>query len=338
MIPKPYLVFLGDVTEPTYTKTGFGLRDWAPEHIVGEWSLPQAKVSLGLVRLSPKDAAAAGAQAMVLGIATVGGKIPQSYVQTMVDALACGLDIVSGLHTRLSSIPELVEAAKVYGRRLHDVRQPPHAYPVGDGLKRKGLRLLTVGTDCALGKKYTAMTLARALCQRGIDADFRATGQTGIMISGQGVPLDAVVADFISGAVEYLTPEAGPLHWDIIEGQGSLFHPGFAGVTVGLVHGAQADAMILCHDPRRETIYGLPHIKIPPLSEVMRRYIELAQLTNPKTRFVGISLNTSDYPEPDALRMIKSLEAEHAMPVTDPIRYGVEDIVDLLEAEFTVAA
>lgn len=333
-IPSPLLVFLGDETDPAMAKTGFGLRDWAGDRVVGEWGLASGYATLGLPRLTPTEAKAAGARAMVIGIANVGGLLPDTWRGALLEAMAAGLDIVSGMHSRLSEDPELCSAAAAAAVRLHDVRLPRGPFPVGTGEKRAGLRLLTVGTDCALGKKYTALAVARAITARGGNATFRATGQTGIMIAGAGVPLDAVVADFVSGAAETLSPAANPQHWDVIEGQGSIFHPGYAGVTAGLVHGSQPDAMILCHDPARTTIHGLPHIAIPPLPDVMRRYLELAQLTNPASRFVGVALNTSHYADDAARRHLEEAARVTGLRAIDPLRFGAGPVLAQLEAEF----
>src|SRR5690606_14085524 len=226
-LPRPYLLFLGDVTHPAYAKTGFGLRDWAGEHCLGEFSCEGATVTLGLPRLTPAEARARGARSLIIGVANSGGFIPPSWRGALLEALAAGLDIVSGMHVRLGSFPELADAAARLGRQLIDVRTPPRGIPVATGRKRTGKRLLTVGTDCAVGKKYTALALHRAFTQRGVDATFRATGQTGILIAGGGMPMDAVISDFAAGAAEILSPDAADDHWDVIEGQGSILHPAF---------------------------------------------------------------------------------------------------------------
>src|SRR5688572_20155130 len=213
-LPQPYLLFLGDTTEPGYAKTAFGLRDWAPERCLGEFSVPGATVTTGLPFLTPAQAHAIGARAMVIGVANAGGFIPPSWVEALVEALEAGLDLVAGMHARLRDFPVLRETAARYGRRLVDVRVPPSSIPVASGEPRTGRRLLTIGTDCALGKKYTALSITRAFQARGVDATFRATGQTGILIAGGGIPMDAVVADFGAGAAELLTPDAAPAHWD----------------------------------------------------------------------------------------------------------------------------
>lgn len=218
-LPQPYLLFLGDTSEPGYAKTALGLRDWAPDKCIGEYACAPDAVTTGLAFLTPAEAKAAGARAMVIGVANSGGVIPEAWRPALIEALEAGLDLISGMHRKLIDIPELVESARLHGRQLIDVRTPPADIPIANGLKRSGRRLLTVGTDCALGKKYTALALARAFADRGHDVDFRATGQTGIMISGGGIPMDAVVADFAAGAAEMLSPAADPAHWDVVESQ-----------------------------------------------------------------------------------------------------------------------
>src|ERR671913_501037 len=262
-LPQPYLLFLGDTVEAGFAKTAFGLRDWAPELCVGEFALSGAQITLGLPKLRPADAVDRGARALVIGVANSGGFIAESWVPALVEALEAGLDVVSGMHAKLTCIPELRYSAERLGRRLIDIRKPPENIPIATGLKRTGKRLLTVGTDCALGKKYTALSIARAFSARGIQADFRATGQTGIMISGGGMPMDAVVADFEAGAAEMLSPDAAADHWDVIEGQGSLFHPAYAAVSLGLLHGSQPDVYVLCHEPGREFLLGYPEFPTP---------------------------------------------------------------------------
>src|ERR1700727_1198995 len=268
-LPQPYLLFLGDTTEKGYAKTAFGLRDWAPDRCVGEWAIAGATVSTDLPRLSPKEARARGARALVIGVANTGGVIGDSWIPALVEALESGLELISGMHAKLGSVPQLKAAAERHGRRLIDVRTPPKNIPIATGAKRSGKRLLTVGTDCALGKKYTALTLAGAFKDRGISANFRATGQTGILIAGSGIPIDAVVADFIAGAAEILSPAAAPDHWDVVEGQGSVFHPSYAGVSLGLLHGTQPDVIVLCHEMGRDKLLGLEDYATPHLEEAI---------------------------------------------------------------------
>jgi len=316
------LLFLGDVTEPGFAKTAFGLRDWAGERCVGELRLPQATVSAGLSPLSCEEAATLGATALVIGVAAAGGAIPDAWVPTLEAALDAGLDIVSGMHVRLDSLPVLRAAASRSGRRLVDVRVPPAEIPIATGLARSGRRILTVGTDCALGKKYTALAISRGLAARGADVSFRATGQTGIMIAGSGMPIDAVVSDFVAGAAEILSPAAAPGHVDVIEGQGSLFHPAFAGVSLGLLHGSQPDMFVVCHDPRREHLLGYPSSALPSIETVVDQTIALGRVTNPAIRCVGVALNTGGMDAQAAEAEIAAYAARLPYPVADPMRGG----------------
>ena len=321
-LPRPYLLFLGDTTEPGYAKTAFGLRDWARDACVGEYALPGATVGTGLPRLDFAEARARGARSVVIGVAHSGGVIAPSWVPALAEALEAGLDIVSGMHARLVDLPELKERADRLGRRLIDVRTPPSGIPVATGRKRSGKRLLTVGTDCALGKKYTALAIARGLQARGIDADFRATGQTGIMIAGSGIPMDAVVADFAAGAAEILTPDAAPTHWDVIEGQGSLFHPAYAGVSLALLHGSQPDIVIVCHEADRDIILGHPEYQLPSVGEVIDMNLRLGARTNPAIRCGGVSINTSALDAAEADDLLDREAQRLGLPVADPIRGG----------------
>ncbi|MFT3762076.1 MAG: DUF1611 domain-containing protein [Pseudoxanthomonas sp.] len=321
-LPQPYLLFLGDTVEPGYAKTAFGLRDWARERCVGEFACAGAGVSTGLPAMTPAEARAAGAHALVIGVANAGGFIPTSWQAALVQAMEAGLDIVSGMHVRLHEIDALREAAGRLGRRLIDVRRPPSGIPVGSGRKRSGLRLLTVGTDCALGKKYTALALARAFRGRGRDVDFRATGQTGILIAGGGMPMDAVVADFAAGAAEMLSPDADPAHWDVIEGQGSLFHPAYAAVSLALLHGSQPDVVVVCHQPGRAQMLGHPGYAPPDLEETIELNLRLGRRTNPAIRCGGVSLNTAHLPLGEAEALLAAESARLGLPVADPIRGG----------------
>ena len=333
VLPQPHLLFLGDVAEPGFAKTAFGLRDWAGDRCVGEYALPGARVTLGLPSLDPAAAAARGARSMVIGVANAGGHIPPAWFGALLEALEAGLDIISGMHMRLSSLPGLQSAADKYSRRLIDVRTPPTGIPIASGLKRSGRRLLTVGTDCALGKKYTALAIARGLRARQINATFRATGQTGIMIAGEGMPLDSVVADFIAGAAEALSPNAPPDHIDVIEGQGSLFHPSYAGVALGLLHGSQPDRFVVCHEPGRTHVLGHAAFALPSIEQVIEQTIALGRLTNPDIRCVGISLNTAKLDAAEAQREFDSVEKRLSLPVADPMRGGpaFERLLDACE-------
>lgn len=327
-IRLPYLVFLGDVNNATLAKTGAGVRDWRPDACLAQCVLPGCAADLGLPVMSPSEAAAAGAGSLLIGVASVGGQIKDSWVPVLVAALEAGLDIVSGMHSKLEDVDAIRIAAEKHGRTLHNVRHGRTKFPVGLGIKRPGKRLLAVGTDCALGKKYTALALTKAFHEAGHKATFRATGQTGIMISGAGIAIDAVVSDFLAGAAETLSPANEPDHWDIIEGQGSLVHPGYAAVTMGLIHGSQADALILCHDPTRLEIDEFPGFAIPPLEEVMTLHLMVARRTNPAVRFAGIALNTSHLTEADGAAICADYETKYGLPTFDPMRSDLRRIVD----------
>ncbi|MBB4630949.1 DUF1611 domain-containing protein [Sphingosinicella soli] len=321
-LPTPYLLFLGDSVEGGYAKTAFGLRDWAGDKCIAEYRLAPGTVTAGLPMMSPAAAYAAGARALVIGVAPSGGGIAAAWVPALVEALEAGLDLVSGMHVRLGDVPQLAAAAAKHGRALIDVRVPPAGLPVGTGRKRTGKRLLTVGTDCALGKKYTALSLANAFAERGVDVDFRATGQTGIMIAGGGIPMDAVVSDFEAGAAEVLSPDAAPDHWDVVEGQGSLFHPAYAAVSLGLLHGSQPDVIVVCHQPGRTEILGAPGYVIPSLEETVELNLLLGRRTNPAIRCAGFAFNTGDMDAAEAEALMDAESKRLGLPVADPIRGG----------------
>jgi len=332
-IAKPYLLFLGDVQDQLAAKTALGIVDWRPEWCVGQRRLPGCQADTGLPDLSIAEAAAKGARTMVVGVANAGGVLPEHWVSDIVAALEGGLDVATGLHKRLASVPAIAAAAERHGRKLHDVRFSPINFATGKGTRRPGLRLLTVGTDCSVGKKYTSLAIDRELHKRGKSSDFRATGQTGVLISGRGVAIDAVVADFISGAAEWISPANDPHHWDIVEGQGSLFHPSFAGVTLGLLHGAQPDAFVVCHEPTRTTMRGVQH-RLPTIQQVIDRTILEGRLTNPAIACVGIAINTENLSEAEALACLADTGKTHGLPCVDPIRTGVGPIVDEMLRRF----
>ena len=321
-LPAPYLLFLGDTSDPGYAKTAFGLRDWARDLCLGEWACAGGTVTTGLPRLTPREACAGGARSIVIGVANTGGVIKPNWVPSLVEALEAGLDIVSGMHARLGQLRELRSTAERLGRHLIDVRDPPPNIPVATGRKRSGKRLLTVGTDCALGKKYTALALASAFRRRGVDADFRATGQTGIMIAGSGMPMDAVISDFVAGAAEILSPAAASDHWDVIEGQGSLFHPAYAGVSLGLLHGSQPDVIVVCHEPGRDVLLGYPDFPTPSLTLAIERHVAMGALTNPAIRCAGVSFNTAAHSPAEADALMQAASQKIGLPVADPMRGG----------------
>jgi uncharacterized NAD-dependent epimerase/dehydratase family protein len=327
----PYLLFLGDVQDQLAAKTAHGIKDWRPEHCFGQIRLEGCKADLGLRDVSVKEAAAAGCRTMIVAVANSGGVLAEHWAPAIVEALEQGMDVASGLHQRLGDFPAIAEAADRNGRELFDVRHPKHRFRTGTGVKRSGKRLLTVGTDCSCGKKYTALALEKEMRARGMKATFRGTGQTGVMISGHGVAIDAVVADFIAGAAEWLSPDNEPDHWDVIEGQGSLFHPAFAGVTMGLIHGSQPDALVLCHEPTRTHMRGLRHQPLPGLKECLEANLAAARLTNKDVRAVGVSVDTHNLPEGERKACLERIESELGLPTVDSMWGGVGRIVDALK-------
>ncbi|GAA0302741.1 N-acetyltransferase DgcN [Rhodovulum strictum] len=332
MIRTPYLLFLGDAPDPLAAKVAQGIRDWRPENALGQFRMAGCKADLRLPDMTLTEARDAGARTLVVGVANRGGVISPAWKKVLVAALEEGFDLASGLHNLLRDEPDLAAVAAACGRQLHDVRVPTVAYPIANGVKRSGKRCLAVGTDCSVGKMYTALAMDREMQARGMKATFRPTGQTGILITGDGVPLDAVVADFMAGAVEWLTPDNDPDHWDLIEGQGSLFHPSYSGVTLALIHGGQPDALILSHEPTRAHMRGLPHFALPPLEALRDLSLAMARMVNPAVQVVGISINTAAMGEDEALAHLESVERQMGLPTVDPFRQGAGRLVDALAA------
>ena len=334
-IRDPYLLFLGDAADQLAAKTAQGVADWRPKRCVGQLRFTDCGADVGFPDMSLEDGADAGARTLVIGVANRGGIISEAWIEVLERALELGLDLAAGLHNKLADVPRLAQAAERHGRRLFDVRHPSRTFSVGDGRKRSGRkrsgrRLLPVGTDCSCGKMYTALAIEREMLERGMKADFRATGQTGILITGDGVSVDAVVADFISGATEWLSPANEPDHWDVIEGQGSLFHASFAGVSMGLLHGAQPDAIVLCHEPTRTHMRGLPDYPLPDLQTCIDANLAAARLTNPAVVCVGVAVNSSRLGAAEARAYREETEARLGLPVVDPVRDGVGRLVDRL--------
>lgn len=337
MIPGPFLLYLGHSDDAVGIKTSRGVATFRPDECVGEWRHDDCPLTLGLPRMDAAEGRAAGANTLILGIANAGGRMGDALIHDALAAIATGMNVASGLHQRLRDVPQIARAAQDAGVRLFDVRDPPADLPVGNGRRRAGNRLLTVGTDCSVGKMYTTLALRDAMVARGIAADFRATGQTGILIAGSGVPVDAVVADFISGAIETITPARTDNGWDLIEGQGSLFHPSFAGVSTGLLHGAQPRAIVMCHDPARDHMRGLPHYAVPGIADCIAANLSVARLTSPDVQTVGIALNTVKLAEDEARRLCAQTADAHGLPCTDPYRFGADPIIDWMQTCFDIS-
>jgi uncharacterized NAD-dependent epimerase/dehydratase family protein len=333
-IKAPYLVLIGAERDPTSAKTGMGIVQWQRDRVAGQLRFPGCAVDLGVPDLDVSAAQAAGVRSLVIGVAPVGGAIPDTWWVVIEEAARAGLDVVCGLHAKLSDHPGVVAAAQASGARLVDVRVPPKNLPVGTGIKRTGRRVLSVGTDCVVGKKYTALSLHRALAEAGLHSTFRATGQTGIMIAGAGLPIDAVVADFISGAAELLSPDNDPEHWDVIEGQGSLFHPGYSGVSLGLLHGSQPDAFVVCHQATRTRVAGFEHYALPSIADCIEQHVAMGRRTNPGIRCVGISVNTSGVPSARRASYLADLASRTGLPCVDPLIDGCSAIVERIRQEW----
>lgn len=332
MIETPYLLFLGDAPDQLAAKVAQGIRDWRPEFALGQYRMPGCKADMKLPDMDLAEAHAAGARTLVIGVANRGGVISEGWKAVLHTALEQGFDLASGLHNLLRDEQDLVATAARHGRMLHDVRVPSVRYPIANGVKRTGKRCLAVGTDCSVGKMYTTLAMDAEMRRRGLKSTFRATGQTGILITGDGVPLDAVIADFMAGSIEWLTPDNDPDHWDLIEGQGSLHHVSYSGVSLALIHGGQPDALILCHEPTRKHMRGLPDYRLPSLEEVRDSTLALARIANPACVAAGISINTQHLSEPDAERLLKETEDRMGLPATDPFRHGAGKLVDALAA------
>ncbi|MGB0696472.1 MAG: N-acetyltransferase DgcN [Rhodospirillaceae bacterium] len=325
---QPYLMFLGDAADQLAAKTAIGIHYWRPDWCLGQMTLPGCQADLGLPEMSLAEAADKGVGTLVIGVANRGGVFSPAWVEACKQALELGMDVASGLHERLASVPILAETAAKTGRELFDLRHPKDVTTIATGAPRAGRRMLAVGTDCSVGKMFTMLAVEREMKARGWKADFRATGQTGIFIAGTGISVDAVVSDFLAGSVEDLSPANEPDHWDLIEGQGSLFHPSFAGVSLGLLHGAQAEALVMCHQPGREHMRGLPGRPLPSLEECIALNEQCAALTAPGAKVIAIAANTSAMTEAEAEAYLSETAARLGMPCVDPVRSGVAALVD----------
>lgn len=329
MIQKPYLLYLGDAKEELSIKTARGVLVWDRASCIAEWAQPTARVSLGLPKMTPAQAMKAEAKTMVVGLVNSGGTVKDSWIADLEEALIAGLDLAAGMHIPLEALGRIRALAAEHGRVLHELRRPQTSYATGTGNKRAGRRLLTVGTDCSVGKMYTSLALTREMERRQVAVAFRATGQTGTLVAGEGIAVDAIVGDFMSGAVENLCPSTAENAWQIVEGQGSLFHPAFAGVTLSLLHGSQPDYFVVCHEPTRTKMRAVEQ-PMPTLRQVVDMTLLHGALTNPSIKLAGFSVNTSKIDEGAARHLLAEIEQEFDVPATDPMRFGVERIVDRL--------
>lgn len=281
-----------------------------------------------------------GANALLLGIAPRGGRMPDAWRWQILAAIGMGWDVINGLHALLRDDPEFVEAAKRRGTLLWDVREPlPSHQAIADGLPHPpgSAVVLTVGSDCSVGKMTVSLELDRQARERGWDSGFVATGQTGIMIAGEGVPLDRVIGDFMPGAIEREVVAAARRHrYVFVEGQGSIIHPAYSPVTLALVHGSLPDQMILVHYYRRTAIRGYA-TPIPKLSRLVQIYEETAGWLKP-ARVTGVALNTFGVGDAEARAMIAAAEDDTRLPATDIVRYGAGPLLDAIERASAVTS
>lgn len=277
-----------------------------------------------------------GGEAMLLGCAFVGGRMPDVWREDILKALDMKLDVINGLHDFLVDNAEFVAAAKRNGTQLIDLRKPPDNMPIANGRARdlNTLTMLAVGSDISIGKMTLAIELDRSAKKRGYKSGFVATGQTGIMIAGSGVPLDRVIGDFMAGVIEELVLEAAPgLDMLFVEGQGSIYHPGYSGVTLSLVHGTAPEVMIFCHKAGRTSTENKGEFPFPDLNEMIRMYEAVAAIVRP-AKVIGVCINTYGLEEGEARKVIDEAARHTGLPATDPVRYGVENLMDAMEAVY----
>ena len=336
-----YLILADGLFGPEESKTANACIRYTPERVVGIIDASKAGSTahqvLGFGGDIPvvgtiEQGLALGPNALVIGIAPAGGQLPDAWLRLLAGAIVNKLEIWSGLHTFISDIPELAALAKKHNVAIHDLRRPPAMLTVANGRVREiaATVVLTVGTDCNIGKMTTQLQLLGALRDRGIRTNFAATGQTGILVEGRGIGVDAVIADFIAGAAERLVMEcAEGADLVLVEGQGSIIHPSYSGVTYGLLHGSLPHAQILCAQPSRSAINRCEWVKIPPLLD----FVRLSEAVTAPLRLapvIGISLNTYDLDEDTALRTIEKVRNETGLPATDTVRFDAEPLVDAI--------
>jgi uncharacterized NAD-dependent epimerase/dehydratase family protein len=317
-----------------YGKTARGVLRYRPEQVVAILDSERAgETHEGGVPVvgTVAEALPLGPNTALVGVATQGGRFPPAWRTLLKDSIAGGLDIENGLHEFVTEDPELTALAARYGVELRDLRKPPAGLnvPTGENLTHDSKVVLTVGSDCAIGKMTVALELDAETRRRGIRSEFVPTGQTGIAIAGWGISVDAVVADFLAGSAETLVVEAlnrgGELLW--VEGQGSLLHPAYSGVTLGLLHGSAPHALVLCHLAGSRFVDGDERFPIPPLAELVELYERSTLIARP-AKVVAIALNTRHLDDAAARASIAAAEAETGLPAGDPVRYGIAGMVD----------
>jgi uncharacterized NAD-dependent epimerase/dehydratase family protein len=331
---KRYLILAeGKSGDPHYGKTARGILRYRPHPVVAVLDSERAGEEMEGVPIvgSVDDALRLEPTTAIVGVATQGGRFPPEWRELLKSCITNGLDVENGLHELISDDPELTGLARRYGVDLRDLRKPPVGLnvPTGRNLQLEAKVVLTVGSDCAIGKKTVAIELDLEARRRGLESVFVPTGQTGIAIAGWGIAVDAVVADFLAGAAERLVVEGAERGGKLlfVEGQGALSHPLYSGVTLGLVHGAAPHVFVLCHVPGSTEIEGSPGHPIPPLTELVELH-ELISLPARKARVAALALNTGGLDENSARRAIAEAEAETGLPADDPVRYGTVKLLD----------
>jgi uncharacterized NAD-dependent epimerase/dehydratase family protein len=334
--PRRLLILAeGHSDDPHFGKTARGVIRYRPEHVVAilDSTRPGDTQDGFPIVGSVADAAQYEPTTALVGVATQGGRFPPAWREVLKDSITAGLDLENGLHEFVSEDPELVALAREHSVELRDLRKPPRGLnvPTGANLTHGATTILTVGSDCAIGKMTVSLELDREARRRGVRSEFVPTGQTGIAIAGWGISVDAVVSDFIAGAAEQLVLEGVRRGGEVlfVEGQGSLLHPAYSGVTLGLIHGSAPHGYVLCHMAGETSVDGDDRFRIPPLSEVVSLHARISLLARPATVHV-IALNTRNLGEEDALKAIEAAEAETGLPADDPVRFGSGKLVDAL--------
>ncbi len=318
-IKSPYLIFLGDAQDYKQAKVACGVTEWRPDLCMAQIKYPECRVELDLPVMTVAEAYAIGARTFVIGISPYETTLPERYISSIAEAIRVGLDIANPLHAKLPQV--LIDLAALHKVEIHNFRHRSIAYPKGSGVKRRGLRLLTTGTDCAIGKKFTALSMSRGLTEYGVKNTFRSTGQTGFLISGSGINNDTIEADFLSGAAEWLSPDNDADHWDLIEGQGALSHPSFGAGALSLLVGSQPDVIVMCTEPGRATQRGVT-MAPQSLEDEIADVLHIGRRTNPNIRLGAISVMTKFVNRIYALDFIRDCSTQFQVPVFDPYIQG----------------
>jgi uncharacterized NAD-dependent epimerase/dehydratase family protein len=337
--PRRVLILAeGRSGDPHFGKTARGVMRYRPQDVVAVLDSTSSAFEhegFPLVR-TVEEATQYGPTVALVGVATQGGRFPPAWRELLRDCISGGLDVENGLHEFVSTDPELTELAREHGVELRDLRMPPPGLnvPTGANLTHGATVVLMVGSDCAIGKMTVALELDRELQARGVKSEFIPTGQTGIAIAGWGISVDAVVADFIAGAAEQLVLEGVERGGELllVEGQGSLLHPAYSGVTMGLIHGSAPHAYVLCHKAGERYVDEDERFPIPPLSELVALHEQISLLAR-KARVRAVALNTRDLDEAAARAAIEAAEAETGLPADDPVRFGASRLAEALLQE-----